>query len=54
MSAISPTLCPYKGIVPYGEEDAPFFFGRERLIAQVELHDATALSAPLRGSRRIA
>lgn len=22
--------CPYKGLIPYGEEDAPFFFGREK------------------------
>ncbi|MEB3318023.1 MAG: WD40 repeat domain-containing protein [Cyanobacteriota bacterium] len=23
-------VCPYKGLIPYGEEDAPFFFGREK------------------------
>ena len=22
--------CPYRGLIPYGEADAPFFFGRER------------------------
>ena len=23
------SFCPYKGLTPYSEEDAPFFFGRE-------------------------
>ncbi|MDQ3804315.1 MAG: hypothetical protein M3416_10840 [Acidobacteriota bacterium] len=29
MSGSSPAEAPYKGLVPYTEEDAPFFFGRE-------------------------
>jgi len=27
--AIAVPECPYKGLIPYAEEDAPFFFGRE-------------------------
>jgi predicted AAA+ superfamily ATPase len=22
--------CPYKGLIPFGEDDAPIFFGREK------------------------
>ena len=36
------TLCPYKGLVPYAEEDARFFFGREadRQIVTANLYAA--------------
>src|SRR5262249_58504969 len=27
--AVALPECPYKGLMPYGEADAPFFFGRE-------------------------
>ena len=30
MSGASPVTAPYKGLVPYDEDDALFFFGRER------------------------
>ena len=29
MSGVALPPTPYKGIVPYSEADAPFFFGRE-------------------------
>ena len=29
MRWLEPPPSPYRGIMPYGEEDAPFFFGRE-------------------------
>ncbi len=29
------TLCPYRGLLYFREEDAPFFFGREAAIAQL-------------------
>lgn len=35
--------CPYKGLVPYGEEDARYFFGRDR--------ERRLISASLRASR---
>jgi len=35
--------CPYKGLVPYGEEDARYFFGRDR--------ERRLISAALRASR---
>lgn len=38
-----PTI-PYKGLVPYAEEDAPFFFGRER---EREIISANLLSSKL-------
>ena len=28
-------LCPFKGLAPYELMDAPFFFGRERLVAEL-------------------
>jgi|CXWL01.1.fsa_nt_gi formylglycine-generating enzyme required for sulfatase activity/energy-coupling factor transporter ATP-binding protein EcfA2 len=30
------TICPYRGLLYFGEEDAPFFFGREAAITQLE------------------
>ena len=33
---------PYKGLMPYSEEDAPFFFGRE---AEREIISANLLAA---------
>ncbi len=30
MSDLPPDFCPYKGLLPYTEEDREFFFGRER------------------------
>ena len=29
------TVCPYKGLASYGEEDARFFFGRENLVGEL-------------------
>jgi len=29
------TLCPYKGLAAFDVEDAPYFFGRERLVAEL-------------------
>ena len=29
LTATLATLCPYRGLRPFREEDAPFFFGRE-------------------------
>jgi transcriptional regulator with XRE-family HTH domain/tetratricopeptide (TPR) repeat protein len=34
-SALLASPCPYRGLLPFREEDAPFFFGRERLIGLV-------------------
>jgi class 3 adenylate cyclase/DNA-binding SARP family transcriptional activator/WD40 repeat protein len=31
--AVAPGVCPYKGLARYEAADAPFFYGRERLIA---------------------
>jgi WD40 repeat protein len=31
-------VCPYKGLARYEPEDAPFFFGRERLVAELITH----------------
>src|SRR5207244_4325605 len=28
-------VCPFKGLAPFGEADAPFFFGRERLVDEL-------------------
>ena len=33
--AVSTSACPYRGLLPFREEDAQFFFGRERLIGVV-------------------
>ncbi len=29
------TTCPYRGLSPFGEQDAPLFFGRERFVEQL-------------------
>ena len=39
-------VCPYKGLASFGGEDAPFFFGRERVVAQMV---ARLVGAPLLG-----
>jgi WD40 repeat protein/DNA-binding SARP family transcriptional activator len=31
----APVTCPYKGLATFGVEDAPYFFGRERLVAEL-------------------
>jgi WD40 repeat protein/DNA-binding SARP family transcriptional activator/ABC-type phosphonate transport system ATPase subunit len=41
-----PTVCPYKGLATYDIEDAEYFFGRERLVAEVV---ARLVGAPLLG-----
>jgi WD40 repeat protein/class 3 adenylate cyclase len=28
-------ICPFKGLAPYGPEDSEYFFGRERLVAEL-------------------
>jgi len=30
-----PVVCPYKGLARFDEHDAPYFFGRDRLVAQL-------------------
>jgi DNA-binding SARP family transcriptional activator len=30
-----PVVCPFKGLAPFGAEDARYFFGREQLVAQL-------------------
>jgi tetratricopeptide (TPR) repeat protein len=37
-------LSPYQGLIPYGEDDAPFFFGRER---ETRLIIANLFASPL-------
>jgi WD40 repeat protein len=43
-------LCPYRGLLPFREEDASFFFGREtfteRLVGAVKAHSFVALIGP--------
>jgi hypothetical protein len=47
MQATLATVCPYRGLRPFREEDAPFFFGRDlftaRLAALVEQRPLVAL-----------
>ena len=42
----TPTVCPFKGLVSFQMSDAPYFFGRERLIAELI---ARLVGAPLLG-----
>lgn len=48
--AIAATMCPYRGLSYFREEDAPFFFGREavtdRLVGAVRNSNLTALVGP--------
>ena len=39
-----PTVCPYKGLATYDSDDAEYFFGRERLVAELV---ARLVGAPL-------
>ena len=34
-SSYDTSICPYRGLLPFREEDAPFFFGREAAIEQL-------------------
>lgn len=47
ISATLANVCPYRGLQPFREEDAPFFFGREafveRLVEAVLLHRLVSL-----------
>ena len=40
----SPTVCPYKGLATFEADDAEYFFGRERLVAELV---ARLVGAPL-------
>jgi len=42
----APVICPYKGLAAFDVADAPYFFGRERLIAELV---ARLVGAPLLG-----
>ena len=42
----TPVVCPYKGLASFESADAPYFFGRERLIAELV---ARLVGAPLLG-----
>src|SRR4051812_35538769 len=42
----SETLCPYKGLAAFDVDDSPYFFGRERLVAELV---ARLVGAPLLG-----
>ena len=44
MSKTALPATPYKGLMPYSEEDAPFFFGRE---AEREIITANLLASRL-------
>jgi hypothetical protein len=35
LDAVRATICPYRGLLHFREEDAPFFFGREAVIDQL-------------------
>jgi len=37
-AATGPVTCPYKGLATFGVDDAPYFFGRERLVAELVAH----------------
>src|SRR5215217_3673125 len=40
----APMVCPYKGLAPFDADDAEYFFGRERLVAELV---ARLVGAPL-------
>ncbi len=37
-AATGSVTCPYKGLATFGVDDAPYFFGRERLVAELVAH----------------
>ncbi len=41
-----PVVCPFKGLAPFDESDADYYFGRERLVAELV---ARLVGAPLLG-----
>jgi hypothetical protein len=47
ISAVLATVCPYRGLLYFREEDAPFFFGRQvaidQLFAAVDRQELTAV-----------
>ncbi len=43
-AAATPVVCPYKGLAPFEADDAEYFFGRERLVAELV---ARLVGAPL-------
>jgi ABC-type multidrug transport system fused ATPase/permease subunit len=49
-SELRSSICPYRGLEPFREEDAPFFCGREdaisELVAQVRVNDFVAVVGP--------
>ena len=42
----TPVMCPFKGLASFDVDDAPYFFGRERLVAELV---AQLVGAPLLG-----
>src|SRR6185295_17500544 len=44
MSHTVPIRSPYQGLIPYGEDDAPYFFGREK---EARLITANLFASPL-------
>ncbi len=49
-SELRSSICPYRGLEPFREEDAPFFCGRDdairELVAQVKANDFVAVVGP--------
>ena len=45
-AATAPVVCPFKGLASFDVADAPYFFGRERLVAELV---ARLVGAPLLG-----
>jgi WD40 repeat protein/DNA-binding SARP family transcriptional activator len=45
-AAVAPSVCPFKGLAAFEPEDAAFFFGRERLVAEMV---ARLAGAPMLG-----
>ena len=45
-ASVTPTVCPFKGLASFQMADAPYFFGRERLVAELI---ARLVGAPLLG-----